>query len=81
MNRTLLAWLLLLVVTFAVRAQKTPIRTGQEALVGRFGVARSEIPHMGTGTVQMGGESWTAELEPGEEKTLTYQYERYVKSH
>jgi membrane-bound serine protease (ClpP class) len=61
------AGLFLAVMTFAMRAQLTPIRTGQEALVGRFGIARSEIPLMGVGTVQMGGEMWTAELEPGEE--------------
>ena len=60
------AGLFLAVMTFAMRAQLAPVRTGQEALVGRYGVARSQIPQMGTGTVQMGGELWTAELEPGE---------------
>jgi membrane-bound serine protease (ClpP class) len=55
------------VVTFAMRAQLIPVRTGQEVLIGRHGIARSDIPEMGTGTVQMGGELWTAELEPGEE--------------
>jgi membrane-bound serine protease (ClpP class) len=55
------------VVTFAMRARMLPVRTGQEALIGRVGLARSEIPRMGIGTVQMGGELWTAELEPGEE--------------
>ena len=62
-----LAGFFLAVVTFAMRAQLSPVRTGQEALVGRYGIARSEIPLMGIGTVQMGGELWTAELEPGEE--------------
>jgi len=28
-----------------------------------------------------GSVSWTVTLEPGEQKTLVYQYERYVKSH
>jgi membrane-bound serine protease (ClpP class) len=58
----------LAIVTFAIRAQKVPVRTGQESLVGRFGIAHSDIPPMGTGTVQMGGELWTAELEPGQSR-------------
>jgi membrane-bound serine protease (ClpP class) len=51
------------VLTFALRAQRIPVRTGQESLPGRSGIARSAIdPH---GTVQVDGELWTAELDEG----------------
>jgi membrane-bound serine protease (ClpP class) len=49
------------IVSFALRAQLIPVRTGQESLMGRHGVARSEIKPDHPGTVQMGGELWTAE--------------------
>jgi membrane-bound serine protease (ClpP class) len=55
------------IVSFGLRAQRVPIRTGQESLVGRSGVARSEIAPNAPGTVQMGGELWTAETEDGDE--------------
>jgi membrane-bound serine protease (ClpP class) len=48
-------------IGFALRAQRLPIQTGQEALVGRQGVVRSELAPRGQ--VQLGGELWTAELE------------------
>lgn len=48
-------------VAFAIRAQSVPIRTGQESLIGRSGLVRAEIPAFGSGTVQVGGELWTAE--------------------
>lgn len=54
-------------VAFAIRAQKTPIRMGQESLVGRVGVVRQEIPLHGTGQVQLASELWTAELAEGDE--------------
>jgi membrane-bound serine protease (ClpP class) len=54
-----------IIVSFAIRAQRTPVRTGQESLVGRAGVVRSDLsPH---GTVQVGGELWSAELERGQQ--------------
>lgn len=55
----------LVLLTFALRAQRVPILTGRESVAGRVGFARSDInPH---GTVQVGGEQWTAELaDPGE---------------
>ena len=46
-------------VIFAVRAQKTPVRTGIEILPGRVGVVRDPVSPVGT--VQLGGELWTAE--------------------
>jgi len=53
------------ILLFAVRAQKAPIRTGQESMAGKTGLARSEIaPH---GSVQLAGELWSAELLEGEE--------------
>lgn len=50
---------------FAMRAQRTPHRMGQESLVGRYGVAHGELSPRGI--VQLGGEQWTAELLDGEE--------------
>jgi membrane-bound serine protease (ClpP class) len=47
-------------VSFAIRAQRVPVRTGQESLVGRVGVVREALDPRGT--VQLGGELWTAEL-------------------
>jgi membrane-bound serine protease (ClpP class) len=53
------------ILLIAIRAQKAPIRTGQESLVGKLGIARNNIaPH---GSVQLAGELWSAELEEGEE--------------
>jgi membrane-bound serine protease (ClpP class) len=53
------------ILLFAIRAQKTPIRMGQESLVGRTGTVRSNI--IPIGIVQLGGEQWTAELADGED--------------
>lgn len=50
----------LLFLFFALRAQKVPVRTGQESLVGRIGVARTDLAPRGI--VHVGGESWTAQL-------------------
>jgi membrane-bound serine protease (ClpP class) len=55
------------IVSFGLRAQRVPIRTGQESLIGRSGYARSEIKPNAPGTVQLGGELWTAETEDGDE--------------
>jgi len=56
--------LFLVVLSFALRAQRAPIRMGMESLIGRKGSARSELNP--TGSVQLGGELWTAEAVPGE---------------
>ncbi len=53
------------ILTFGLRALRAPIRTGQESLKGRIGIARSDIAP--TGSVQVAGELWTAELEEGSE--------------
>lgn len=55
------------VVTLALRAQKRPVRTGEEQverLIGKVGYTRTLIQPGGRGTVQVGGELWTAELVP-----------------
>ncbi len=53
------------VVTFALRAQRAPVRTGRESLVGKTGIARTTIHP--TGSVQLGGEQWSASLAAGAE--------------
>jgi membrane-bound serine protease (ClpP class) len=47
------------ILMFALRAQRTPIRMGQESMVGRTGVVRT--PLSPAGTVQLASELWTAE--------------------
>jgi membrane-bound serine protease (ClpP class) len=54
-----------LVVLFAIRAQKTPVQMGQESLVGRTGLAQTDLAP--TGIVHVAGEDWSAELEDGVE--------------
>jgi membrane-bound serine protease (ClpP class) len=54
-----------LLVTYALRVQKTPARTGLESYTGRVGTAST--PLSPRGTVRVGGELWSAELLPGEE--------------
>ncbi len=49
------------IMMIAVRAQRAPIRTGEESMTGRTGVARTELAPKGS--VQVGGELWSAELE------------------
>ncbi|HMN61207.1 MAG TPA: nodulation protein NfeD [Anaerolinea sp.] len=51
------------ILTFALRAQRMPVRIGQESLVRQTGIARSELNP--SGSVQLGGELWTATLESG----------------
>ncbi len=58
----------LAIVTVALRAQRTPVLTGREALPGRTGTARSTLNP--NGTVYAAGEMWQAEVVPGEECPL-----------
>jgi membrane-bound serine protease (ClpP class) len=53
------------ILIFAVKAQRTPPRMGQESLAGRSGIVHTRLDP--TGIVQVGGEQWTAELANGEE--------------
>ncbi|MGB9672942.1 MAG: NfeD family protein [Anaerolineales bacterium] len=61
---TMIGILFSVILLFALRAQKAPIRTGLESLIGKVGVARTDINP--SGNVQVGGELWTAVLAPGE---------------
>jgi membrane-bound serine protease (ClpP class) len=49
------------IMMIAVRAQRAPIRTGEESMSGRKGITRTDLTPKGS--VQVGGELWTAELE------------------
>ncbi len=53
------------ILTFALRAQRQPVRTGQESMMGRVGRAQTALSP--TGLVHLGGEQWTAELVAGHE--------------
>ncbi len=53
-------------VGFGIRALRAPIRAGREALVGKTGVARSDVE--ATGQVQLESELWTAEAAEGSGK-------------
>jgi membrane-bound serine protease (ClpP class) len=52
------------IVGYALRAQKVPIRTGFESLTGRDGVVKRKLDP--TGDVQANGELWTAESVDGQ---------------
>ncbi len=58
--------LFFVVMMIAVRAQRIPISTGEESMTGRMGVARTVLNPKGS--VQVGGELWSAELENKTEK-------------
>jgi membrane-bound serine protease (ClpP class) len=49
------------IMMIAVRAQHAPVRVGEESMGGRLGTARTDLSPRGS--VQVGGELWTAELE------------------
>lgn len=61
----LTAGVFFLAVSFAIRAQRTPVRMGMSALVGRVGRVRAPIRKYLPGKVHVASELWTAELEPG----------------
>ncbi len=54
------------ILSFALRAQRAPVRTGSEALHGVRGISRSEIVPGRPGLAQVAGETWTAVLAEGE---------------
>ena len=47
------------ILSFALRALKAPIRTGQESVVGKTGFAKTDFAP--DGTVRVGSELWSAE--------------------
>ena len=49
------------ILLFALRAQRTPIRMGQEVLAGKTGTVSTELNPRGI--IQLSGEQWTAEAE------------------
>jgi len=49
------------IMMIAVRAQRVPVRTGEESMIGRAGIARTDLAP--NGSVQVGGELWSAILE------------------
>lgn len=57
------AVLFFVVVRLAVRAQRRRVSVGVEALVGRVGEARTLLSPQGM--VQVAGELWSAQIEPG----------------
>jgi len=54
----------LVVLTFAIRAQRRPHAVGAEAIIGRIGKVREALNPMGT--VLVGGELWSADSEDDE---------------
>ena len=50
----------LVMLVYALRALKVPVRAGAESLVGKLGTARTAVEGRG-GQVQLGSELWTAE--------------------
>jgi len=53
------------IVTFALRAQRAPVVTGQETLLGQIGMAQTAL--IPRGMVHIAGEQWMAQLAEGEE--------------
>jgi membrane-bound serine protease (ClpP class) len=51
------------ILTYALRAQREPIRTGTGSLIGKFGTARSDVGL--NGQVQVESELWSAEAAQG----------------
>jgi membrane-bound serine protease (ClpP class) len=51
------------ILSFALRAQKVPVKTGKQGVIGQVGIARSDLnPY---GTVMVDSELWSAELAAG----------------
>ncbi|MGQ0560612.1 MAG: NfeD family protein, partial [Gemmatimonadota bacterium] len=59
----MMAALLLFVGRALLRVRRAPVASGADALIGQVGVAESRLAP--AGTVRIGTEVWSAELEPG----------------
>ncbi len=57
------------VVLFAIRAQSSPIQTGHESIVGRIGIARTDLAP--AGIIQLGGEQWSARVQEDGQEAVT----------
>jgi membrane-bound serine protease (ClpP class) len=57
------AALFFVALTVALRWQNIPVLTGKQTLIGKTGKVKSALNPRGT--VQVGGEVWSAEVEPG----------------
>jgi len=53
----------LIIISFAIRAQRRPVEVGAEALLGQIGRAKTDIDP--SGKMHVAGELWSAELEEG----------------
>lgn len=49
------------ILAFALRAQKTPVRMGNQILLEKVGFVKEPIPPFGSGVVRVEGELWSAE--------------------
>lgn len=58
-----LAAIFSIVVSIALKAQRTPVRMGRESMLGKQGFTRSVMNP--SGLVQVAGEQWSAHLEEG----------------
>ena len=56
----LIGLMFMVILVYALRALRVPVRAGIEALIGKTGTARSVVEGSG-GQVQLGSELWTAE--------------------
>ena len=56
------------IVGFGIRAMRTPIRVGEESLIGKTGTARTSVDAAGQMQVQLMSELWSAESAEGSEK-------------
>jgi membrane-bound serine protease (ClpP class) len=61
---TVLGVLFVGILIFAMRAQRAPVQMGIESIIGKQGDVKTDINPIGS--VQVGGELWTAELQPGQ---------------
>jgi len=59
-----MAGVFLLILRLVWQARRRPVEVGPQALIGRMGEARTDLKP--TGSVQVAGELWSAEIEPGE---------------
>ncbi len=53
------------ILLFAIRAQRVPVQMGIESVIGKQGEVKADINPIGS--VQVGGELWTAELQHGQQ--------------